>query len=77
MNIKTKRIRVSNLTVNIIRKEIKNIHLGVYPPQGSIRVSAPLETSNDKIRLLVISKLAWIKSYLTFLQEKCTTPFGI
>ena len=71
MNIKTKKIRVSNLTVNIIRKEIKNIHLGVYPPQGSIRVSAPLETSNDKIRLLVISKLPWIKKQQKkFLNQK-------
>ncbi len=61
MSIKTKKIRVSNITVNIVFKKIKNIHLGVYPPQGNVRVSAPLGTSNDKIRLLVISKIGWIR----------------
>ena len=62
MSIRTKKIRVSDFTVNIIRKEIKNIHLSVYPPQGNVRVSVPSYTTNEKIRLLVISKLAWIRT---------------
>jgi predicted metal-dependent hydrolase len=62
MSIRTKKIRVSDFTVNIIRKEIKNIHLSVYPPQGNVRVSVPSDTTNEKIRLLVISKLAWIRT---------------
>ena len=43
MNTKFKKIRVSNLMVNAIKKDIKNIHLGVYPPDGSIRISDPLK----------------------------------
>ena len=61
MNIKTKKIRVSNLMIDTIKKDIKNIHLGVYPPDGRIRVAAPLKTSNETIRLLILSKKSWIR----------------
>ncbi len=44
-----------------MRKGIKNLHLGVYPPNGRIRVAAPNTVSDDAVRLAVISRLAWIK----------------
>jgi len=47
--------------VDTIKKDIKNIHLGVYPPSGEIRVSAPLKTTDETIRLFVLSKTSWIK----------------
>src|SRR4030042_538039 len=61
MNTKSVEIRVSGLTVQIIRKDIKNLHLGVYPPNGRVRVAAPLRVSDDAVRLAVIGKLSWIK----------------
>ena len=54
-------IRVSGLAVQIVRKDIKNLHLGVYPPNGRVRVAAPLSVSDDAVRLAVIGKLGWIK----------------
>jgi hypothetical protein len=54
-------IHVSGLTVQIVRKDIKNLHLGVYPPNGRVRVAAPLRVSDDAVRLAVIGKLGWIK----------------
>jgi predicted metal-dependent hydrolase len=54
-------VEVSGLTVQITRKKIKNLHLSVCPPDGNIRVSAPLQTTNENVRLAVISRLAWIK----------------
>lgn len=54
-------IRVSGVPVEIVRKSIKNLHLGVYPPHGRVRVAAPLRVSDDAVRLAVIGKLAWIK----------------
>ncbi len=52
---------VSGFPVQIIRKDIKNLHLGVYPPLGRVRVAAPLSVSDTAIRLAVIHKLGWIK----------------
>lgn len=54
-------ISISNITIDIVRKDIKNIHLAVYPPSGRVRLAAPLNISDDAIRLFVISKIAWIK----------------
>lgn len=54
-------ISISNITIDVVRKDIKNIHLAVYPPTGRIRLAAPLNVSDDAIRLFAISKIAWIK----------------
>lgn len=47
--------------VDAIKKDIKNIHLGVYPPYGRIRISVPMKTTDETIRLFVLSKTSWIK----------------
>jgi predicted metal-dependent hydrolase len=52
---------VSGIKVEVVRKDIKNLHLGVYPPNGRVRVAAPLVVSNEAVRLAVIDKLGWIK----------------
>lgn len=54
-------ITVNNLKIDLVRKNIKNIHLAVYPPTGRIRIAAPLTVNEDTIRLFIISKLNWIK----------------
>lgn len=61
MNTDQHSITVSGLRVEIVRKNIKNLHLGVYPPAGRVRVAAPLRVSNEAVRLAVIGKLGWIK----------------
>jgi len=52
---------LGDISVNIVHKNIKNIHLSVNPPEGAVKVSAPTRYSVDDIRVFVISKLAWIK----------------
>ena len=61
MNIERSRITVSGLPVEIVRKAIKNLHLGVYPPNGRVRVAAPVRVRDEAVRLAVISRLGWIK----------------
>jgi predicted metal-dependent hydrolase len=61
MNTEQHQITVSGLRVEIVRKDIKNLHLGVYPPTGRIRVAAPLRISNEAVRLAVVGKLGWIR----------------
>lgn len=58
---KKHQITINGLTVEVVRKAIKNLHLGVYPPNGRVRVAAPLAVSDDAVRLAVIGKLGWIK----------------
>jgi len=54
-------IVVLGITVNVVRKDIKNLHLGVYPPEGHVRVAVPCHVTDERVRLAVISKLAWIR----------------
>ena len=61
MSTEAREIRVSGLAVQIVRKDIKNLHLGVYPPNGRVRVAAPLAVSDNAVRLAVIGKLGWIR----------------
>jgi predicted metal-dependent hydrolase len=56
-----KQIALGEITVDVLQKDIKNIHLSVYPPNGKVRISAPLGLSVDTIRVFAISKLGWIK----------------
>ena len=56
-------VTINDITVDVIRKDIKNMHLAVYPPTGRIRIAAPLSVNDDAIRLFAISKLGWIKRH--------------
>lgn len=61
MSTEPHRLTVGGLTVEVVRKDIKNLHLGVYPPNGRVRVAAPLVVSDEAVRLAVIGKLGWIQ----------------
>lgn len=61
MNTERSRITVGGLPVEIAWKGIKNLHLGVYPPNGRVRVAAPKRVGNEAVRLAVVSRLALIK----------------
>jgi predicted metal-dependent hydrolase len=54
----------------VVLKDIKNIHLSVYPPTGRVRISAPTRTSIDTIRVFAISKLGWIRQQQSRFQRQ-------
>ena len=56
-----RQVRLGGIAVDVVFKDIKNVHLSVYPPTGRVRISAPSRMSLDTIRVFAISKLAWIK----------------
>lgn len=57
----TEIIEIAGLSVELVRKSIKNLHIGVYPPEGHIRVAAPSAISEDATRVAVVTRLGWIK----------------
>jgi len=61
MNIETKKISLGGMSVDVVQKDIKNIHLSVHPPTGRVRISAPLRMDLNTIRVFAISKIGWIK----------------
>jgi predicted metal-dependent hydrolase len=68
-------IDLGNIKVDVIQKDIKNIHLSVYPPTGAVRMSVPLRMEMDTVRIFAISKLGWIKKQQTrFINQKREAP---
>ena len=54
-------IELGGIVLDVVKKDIKNIHLSVYPPTGRVRLAAPTRMTLDTIRLFAISKLGWIR----------------
>ncbi|MFZ2448964.1 MAG: SprT family zinc-dependent metalloprotease [Methylovulum miyakonense] len=61
---------LGDIAVDVVFKDIKNLHLGVYPPDGKVRISAPLHMKLDAIRVFAISRLGWIKQQQQKLREQ-------
>ncbi|MGH2496968.1 MAG: M48 family metallopeptidase [Ktedonobacteraceae bacterium] len=61
MNTEKHQIIVNDFVVDVVRKDIKNLHLGVYPPAGRVRVAAPMRVNDEAVRLFTISRLGWIQ----------------
>ena len=70
MNIKMSEIAVGDISIEVIQKNIKNLHLSVYPPSGRVRISAPSRMGLDTIRLYAISKLDWIRKHQVKLRRQ-------
>ncbi len=56
-------LKIGDLSIDLIRKDIKNMHLAVYPPTGRIRLAVPTATPEETIRLFAISKIAWLRKH--------------
>ena len=54
-------IQLGEISIEVEQKNIKNLHLSVYPPKGRVRIAAPSKMKLDTIRIYAISKLSWIK----------------
>jgi predicted metal-dependent hydrolase len=68
-------LKLGDIAVDVVLKDIKNVHLSVYPPTGRVRISAPRRMSLDTIRVFAISKLGWIKQQQTKLRgQERETP---
>ena len=55
------KIDLGGTPVEVVKKDIKNVHLSVYPPTGKVRISAPLRMNLDTIRVFAVSRLGWIR----------------
>ena len=64
------RLRLGDLAVDVVLKDIKNVHLSVHPPEGRVTISAPKHMNLDTIRVFAIAKLNWIRQQQRKLREQ-------
>ncbi len=70
-------IQLGGLAVDVVRKDIKNVHLSVHPPTGRVTIAAPSRMSLDTIRVFAIAKLGWIrKQQQKLLEQEREAPRG-
>ena len=65
-----KEIKIGDITVDVVFKEIKNVHLSVHPPNGRVRIAVPERMNLDTIRIYAISKIDWIRKEQAKLQAQ-------
>jgi len=70
VNISPEILKIANVQIDVVRKNIKNMHLAVYPPHGRIRLAVPENTDEEILRLFAISKLGWIKKHVKNFKEQ-------
>ena len=63
-------MKLGEFHIEVVRKDIKNVHLSVHPPNGRVRIAVPRHVSDDAIRAFAIGKLDWIRRRQTRLQAQ-------
>lgn len=66
----TTELQLGDISVDVVLKDIKNVHLSVHPPTGRVRIAAPKRMSMETIRVFAISKIGWIKKQQEKLQDQ-------
>lgn len=70
----TKVLQVNDIDIDVVKKNIKNIHLAVYPPDARVRISAPFGYNDETIKLFAVSKWAWIKDNIETIKNQTRIP---
>jgi len=55
------KLQIEEITIDVEYKKIKNIHLRVYPPDGQVRISAPVRVDRGYLRDFALSRVGWIR----------------
>jgi len=63
-------ITIGEMAIEVLRKEIKHVHLSVHPPDGRVTLSAPAGTRPEAMRAFAITKLGWIREQQRRLAEQ-------
>lgn len=68
-------LKLGDLAIDVVFKDIKNVHLSVHPPSGRVRVAAPTRMSLEAVRLFAVSKIGWIRKHQRKIQgQERETP---
>jgi len=67
-------ITVSDINIDVVKKDIKNMHLSVHPPTGRVRISSPKDLPTKSIRLFAVKRLSWIKKHIKNMQSQARQP---
>lgn len=59
------RVQLAGLEIDILRKNVKNLNLRVYPAEERVRISVPRRISEEAVIQFIEEKLPWIKKHIS------------
>jgi predicted metal-dependent hydrolase len=68
------KIQLAEISISVKRKDIKNVHLSVHPPDGRVTLVAPSGTRLEVARAYAITKLSWIREQKKKLESQAREP---
>ncbi len=54
-------LQIGDVEITVTRKDVKNVHLTVHPPEGRVTLVAPARSRLDVLRAYAITRLGWIR----------------
>lgn len=55
-------LQLGELAIELVRKDIRQVHLSVHPPEGRVRIAAPQRMRMETVRVFAIAQLGWIRA---------------
>jgi predicted metal-dependent hydrolase len=66
----TETIEIGELSIRLTKKNIRNVHLSVHPPDGHVTLTAPSATRSEVARAYAVSRLGWIREQQRKLRDQ-------
>jgi predicted metal-dependent hydrolase len=69
-----RQLLIDDILAEVVRKPVRQLRLSILPPQGSLRVTVPLRTTEATIREVVLSKQNWIRKHQAAFRQRVPAP---
>lgn len=66
--------QVAGLQVDVLRKNVKNLNLRIYPAEERVRVSVPRRISDHEVVRFIEDKMPWIRKHLSGYKKRPKRP---
>lgn len=67
-------IRLGSIEITVTKKKIKTLRMSVIPPDGKVKISAPLRASDEYIKSFALSRMRWIEKHQKKFQSQAVPP---
>jgi predicted metal-dependent hydrolase len=69
----TEKLILEGIAIEVAYKQVKHLRITVYPPDGRVRISAPVSAGSGVIKDFALSKLPWIEKYRAKFRRRAST----
>ena len=64
-------MNIGGIEMEVVRKRVRHLRVTILPPEGRVRVSAPLSAGTSDVRRFVTDHMDWIEKHREKWAERC------